>query len=79
MALIAFNSKAYVRHRTSCLVLLRLLVIYTTDAYLSFWMDYSDKGSFAVWNLLAWVFANNWISLANWCVAAAATLILLVE
>ena len=68
-AMILFFSKFYTRHRTLLLGVTRLLEMFSTDAYLSFWMDYSDKGSCFEWSLLASVFANNWISAAHWCAA----------
>ncbi|EIE27074.1 hypothetical protein COCSUDRAFT_31918 [Coccomyxa subellipsoidea C-169] len=69
-ALICLFSKFYIRHRTALMGVVRLLEMFTTDAYLSFWMDFSDKGSCFEWSLLALVFANNWISAAHWCAAA---------
>lgn len=66
-AIILFQKEAYIRHRTSISAVVRLLKIWTSDAYLSCWMDFSAKSSLWEWTLLATVFANNWLSLINWC------------
>ncbi|BDA44483.1 hypothetical protein COCOBI_05-6700 [Coccomyxa sp. Obi] len=64
--MIAVASGLYSRRRTAILALVRLVEMYTTDAYLAFWMDFSDKSSSFEWTLLVTVFANNWISAAHW-------------
>ncbi|CAL8470446.1 g9988 [Coccomyxa elongata] len=65
-AMILFKKEAYIRHRTSISAVVRLLKMWTCDAFLSCWMDYSDKNSFREWTLLGTLFANNWISMMNW-------------
>lgn len=68
-AAMAVYSRAYIRQRTAVQILVRLLKVYTSDAVLFFWMDLPDKNSFSQWTLLATLFGNNWLALANWCVS----------
>lgn len=71
MVFTLFRKGFYVKHRTAIIMCLRLIEMLTTDAYLAFWYDFSDKQSFFEWNLLAWGFGNNWLSMVHWCGSSA--------
>ena len=68
--LITRHSGLYIRQRTAIALIMRLSELCIGNAFVSFWMDFTDKDVFSEWIIIACVVGNNWMSAAIWCVSA---------
>lgn len=67
VVLITRHSGLYFRQRTAVALTMRLMEMCIGNAFMSYWMDSSNKAVFSEWKTVACIFGNSWMSAGLWC------------
>ncbi|CAL8470445.1 g9987 [Coccomyxa elongata] len=66
VVLITRHSGLYIRQRTAVALTMRLMEMCIGNAFMSYWMDFSNKAVFSEWITVACIFGNSWMSAGLW-------------